>query len=57
MKIVKRLIDAKAAGLISKEKYEEYVKKNPDTWQTMKIEIELNNDEQYKTYEVSYGGN
>ncbi|HOL44355.1 MAG TPA: hypothetical protein PK659_08905 [Methanothrix sp.] len=54
MKIVKRLIDARAAGLITEEKYQEYVKKNPDTWDSMKIEVEVP-DQRTTTQEVSYG--
>jgi len=53
MKIVKRLIDAKAAGLITEEKYQEYVRKNPDTWASMKIEVEV--PDKTTTREVSYG--
>jgi len=53
MKIVKRLIDAKAAGLITEEKYQEYVRKNPDTWASMKIEVEV--PDKTTTQEVSYG--
>lgn len=36
-----RLIDARLRKLISEEEYKEYVRKHPDDWKTMKIQVDV----------------